>query len=116
MAHKRVVMKGGNGKSVSLPASLADGLVKMRKATYADEPKPAVKAKAKPEPKRQAYQTRQMTAAKPVAAASALETDEDLAPLRAEYESLVGRKPWVGWDAAALRAKVAEHKKAKTSE
>ena len=78
MAKKLVIMKGGSGKPVSLPASLADGLVKMRRARYADEPKPAVapkpkakvehKPKLKAEAKAPTYATRAMTAAKPDAA------------------------------------------------
>lgn len=32
----------------------------------------------------------------------------DLAALRVEYEQKIGRKPFMGWDAAALRAKIAE--------
>lgn len=35
---------------------------------------------------------------------------DDLAPLRAEYEHLVGKRPFMGWDAAKLREKIAEAK------
>lgn len=35
---------------------------------------------------------------------------EDLAPLRAEYEATVGRRPFMGWDADTLRQKIADHK------
>jgi len=78
MARKLVLMKGGNGKPVSLPGSLADGLVKMRRATYfeSDAPavakkpvkgkaKPATKTKAKDTPKSMTYQTRALEAVKP---------------------------------------------------
>jgi hypothetical protein len=34
----------------------------------------------------------------------------DLAPLRAEYEAVVGKKPFNGWDAATLREKIAAAK------
>jgi hypothetical protein len=33
--------------------------------------------------------------------------DDDLAALRAEYERAVGRRPFMGWDAATLREKMA---------
>ena len=33
----------------------------------------------------------------------------DLGPLRAEYERVVGRRPFMGWDAATLRQKMREH-------
>ena len=33
---------------------------------------------------------------------------DDLAALRAEYQDVIGKKPFNGWDAATLRAKIAE--------
>ena len=33
---------------------------------------------------------------------------DDLASLRAEYQVKVGKKPFMGWDADTLRAKIAE--------
>ncbi|WP_277969299.1 hypothetical protein [Sphingomonas echinoides] len=35
---------------------------------------------------------------------------DDLEQLRAEYQVSVGKKPYHGWDAAALREKIAEAK------
>lgn len=33
---------------------------------------------------------------------------DDVAALRAEYESKLGKKPFMGWDAETLKAKIAE--------
>ena len=35
---------------------------------------------------------------------------EDLTALRAEYEAKVGKRPFMGWDAAKLREKIAAAK------
>jgi hypothetical protein len=35
---------------------------------------------------------------------------DDIAPLRAEYERLIGRRPFMGWDADTLREKIAAAK------
>lgn len=35
----------------------------------------------------------------------------DIAALRAEYHGLFGKKPFAGWDADALRGKIAEKRK-----
>lgn len=35
-------------------------------------------------------------------------TDEELTELRAQYQDVVGKRPYHGWDAAALREKIAE--------
>lgn len=37
---------------------------------------------------------------------------EDLTDLRKEYRDVVGKKPFAGWDAAILKAKIAEATKA----
>ena len=50
------------------------------------------------------YGTRHMAAApEPVEAPK-----EDLTELRAEYEKVVGKRAYHGWDADTLRAKIAE--------
>ena len=48
------------------------------------------------------YGRRDMRAAEPAEAA------DDLAALRAEYLRVVGKRPFMGWDAEALRQKMAE--------
>lgn len=50
------------------------------------------------------YERRDMVA-DPVKAAP--QSDEN-AVLRAEYERIVGKRPFMGWDADTLRAKIAE--------
>jgi hypothetical protein len=37
---------------------------------------------------------------------------EDIAALRAEYHTALGKRPFAGWDAATLREKIAEQAKA----
>lgn len=37
---------------------------------------------------------------------------DDLAALRAEYEAVVGKRPFMGWDAGTLREKIAAAKAA----
>lgn len=81
MSMKQVVMRGGNGKPVALPAQLADGLVKLKKATYFVEGGPVIAKKAalKPKAKKKetapktapTYQTRAMTAEKPAPVSTA---------------------------------------------
>jgi hypothetical protein len=46
--------------------------------------------------------------AKPVEVTSEPAAVEDLAPLREEYQAKVGKRPFMGWDAETLRAKMAE--------
>ena len=50
------------------------------------------------------YERRDMVAAEPVA------DDDDLAALRAEYQGVVGKKAFHGWDSGTLRDKIAEAK------
>lgn len=38
------------------------------------------------------------------------EPANETAALRAEYEAIVGKRPFMGWDAAKLREKIAEAK------
>lgn len=45
--------------------------------------------------------------AEKIAAAVAAAPTGDLAPLRAEYESIVGRRPFMGWDEGTLRERIA---------
>lgn len=49
-----------------------------------------------------ALKTRVLKASAPKA-----EPTEDLSDLRAEYERAVGRRPFMGWDAAELRKRIA---------
>lgn len=35
--------------------------------------------------------------------------DDDIKAMREEYQAAFGKKPFNGWDAATLRAKIAEH-------
>lgn len=53
---------------------------------------------------------RPKTPAAPAAVETQLpaEIPDDLAVLRAEYEELVGKRPFMGWDADKLREKIAE--------
>ena len=37
------------------------------------------------------------------------ENKADIADVRAEYERVVGKRPFHGWDAETLKAKIAEH-------
>ncbi|WP_343347638.1 hypothetical protein WJT74_05130 [Sphingomicrobium sp. XHP0239] len=39
-----------------------------------------------------------------------VEVEEDLTTLRAEYKAKIGKQAYHGWDAATLRAKMAEAK------
>ena len=50
------------------------------------------------------YERRDMVASDPVA------DDDDLAALRAEYQDVVGKKAFHGWDSDTLRDKIAEAK------
>ena len=38
---------------------------------------------------------------------------DEMAALRAEYEDLAGKRPFMGWDAETLRAKITEMKDSK---
>ena len=49
------------------------------------------------------YMTRDMRA-------QALQEDEVLSALRAEYQETVGKRPYHGWDAETLREKIEEAK------
>lgn len=49
------------------------------------------------------YRRSDMQAAEPV------EPVDEMAELRAEYERVIGRRPFMGWDAATLRQKIAAH-------
>lgn len=46
----------------------------------------------------------------PKPAAPTRDPDDGLVALRAEYEHLVGKRPFMGWDADKLREKIAEAK------
>lgn len=50
------------------------------------------------------YERRDMVAAEPVA------DDDEITALRAEYQDVVGKKAFHGWDADTLRDKIAEAK------
>lgn len=50
------------------------------------------------------YDTTSLAAAAPAPAPAPV----DITALRAEYESLTGKKPYMGWDAPTLSAKIAE--------
>ena len=50
------------------------------------------------------YSTRDMVSAEPVA------DDDEITALRAEYQDVVGKKAFHGWDAGTLRDKIAEAK------
>lgn len=49
------------------------------------------------------YMTRDMRA-------QARQEDEELSALRAEYQEVVGKRPFHGWDAETLREKIEEAK------
>lgn len=44
-------------------------------------------------------------------ASADLKTEDERPALRHRYEQLLGKKPFAGWDADTLRAKIAEAKK-----
>lgn len=55
----------------------------------------------------------------PKSAPKAVQTDDaanETADARADYERVVGRKPFYGWDAATLREKIAAHQAEPKSE
>lgn len=52
------------------------------------------------------YDTKPMVAAEPAVEAPV----DDLADLRAEYGEVVGKRPFMGWDAETLREKIAAAK------
>lgn len=52
------------------------------------------------------YDTKPMAAEEPVAEAPV----DELADLRAEYGEVVGKRPFMGWDAETLREKIAAAK------
>lgn len=76
----RVVFKHRNGREQAMQRRYADVLQKLGKGTYS---------------------TREM---KPDAPGQ----DDALSALRAEYQEVVGKRPYHGWDAETLRAKIAE--------
>ncbi|APZ53130.1 hypothetical protein [Salipiger abyssi] len=43
------------------------------------------------------------------AASEPEDTPDEMAALRAEYEAVIGKRPFYGWDAETLRAKISEH-------
>lgn len=52
--------------------------------------------------------------AQAVAASEALaipKTAEDIVALRGDYETMVGKRPFMGWDAAQIREKMASYKR-----
>jgi hypothetical protein len=53
------------------------------------------------------YRTTDLVAAEPVPA-----VEVDIVALRAEYHSLFGTKPYMGWDAGVLATKIAEKRAA----
>lgn len=57
------------------------------------------------------YERRDMIAGTPDEA-SEPPADDILAPLRQQYHDAVGRRPFHGWDAETLQAKIAEAKAA----
>lgn len=59
-----------------------------------------------PAPTLPTYQTRHLEAARPVERAPAV--DSALADAREEYASVLGKRPWHGWDVDTLRQKIAE--------
>lgn len=54
---------------------------------------------------RATYGTRAMVAPEPVP-----ELVDEMTVLRAEYETVLGKRPFMGWDADTLRVKIAEAK------
>lgn len=57
------------------------------------------------------YMTRDMRAQSAIAVdAAAVLDDCNLAALRAEYQSVVGKRPYHGWDEQMLRGKISEHR------
>lgn len=52
----------------------------------------------------------QAVQAKPKRKASPMPAADDIKSLRAEYQRLVGKRPFNGWDAATLKTKIAEAK------
>ncbi|MFN6950970.1 MAG: hypothetical protein ACK4NE_00040 [Albidovulum sp.] len=46
----------------------------------------------------------------PLAMAPVASVEDDLAILRAEYAAVVGKRPFMGWEAAMLREKIAAAK------
>lgn len=76
----RVVFKHRNGREQAMHRRYADVLQKLGRGTYS---------------------TREMKPAAP-------DQDDDLSALRAEYQEVVGKRPFHGWDAETLRAKISE--------
>jgi hypothetical protein len=65
------------------------------------------------------YHRRDMRAEEPTPApapTSAPEAIDNTAGLRAEYELLYGKRPFMGWDAEKLEAKIAEWKQAQAGD
>lgn len=50
-----------------------------------------------------------VAAVPPVAAPVPTDAADGMDALRAEYQARVGKRPWMGWDADTLRAKMAAH-------
>ncbi|WP_242218016.1 hypothetical protein [Shinella zoogloeoides] len=59
------------------------------------------------------YERRDLRAVESVAAKPAsIPQHDEITLLRAEYERVVGKRPYMGWDEAKLREKIAEAKAA----
>lgn len=76
----RVVFKHRNGREQPMQRRYADVLQKLGRGTYS---------------------TREMRPAAP-------SQDDDLSALRAEYQEVVGKRPFHGWGADELRKRIAE--------
>lgn len=59
------------------------------------------------------YARGDMPAAEKPKAAPASSSDDPLPDLRKHYQDIVGKRPFHGWDAETLQAKIAEAKAAK---
>ena len=76
----RVVFKHRSGREQAMNRKFADVLQKLGRGTYS---------------------TRELKPAAPG-------QDDALSALRAEYQEVVGKRPYHGWDAGTLREKIAE--------
>lgn len=76
----KVVFTHKNGRKQSMSRRDADILQKLKRGTY---------------------MTRDMQA-------SEKRDDEELSDLRAEYQEVVGKRPYHGWDAGEIRARIEE--------
>lgn len=74
----------------------------MKKSTYMDRAMQARDPRYAKILGKLGYERRDMVAAKP-----ADEAPDEMALLRAEYQDVLGKKPFMGWDADTLREKIA---------